>query len=420
MTPFSFVHTADLHLDSPFSAISQNAPVLSGTLREASLHAFESVIRLCLQKRVDFLLVAGDVYDGADRNLSAQVRFRDGLVRLHEAGISSFIAHGNHDPLEGWSSSLEWPPSVHIFGDQVETAEARKGDVLLARVQGISYAKREERRNLSLLFERKGAAFHIGLLHANAGQDTGHEPYAPCSLEDLRKAGMDYWALGHVHRARVLDEGPPTIVYPGNTQGRSIREAGRKGCYLVKVSEDGHVDLEFHGTEAVRWAFREVSIRDLRTEQDLLNTLERTCRDLAGGASGRPVMARILLCGSGPLYKSLRSPGQVSDLLEILRERGLSGSPVVWVEQVRVDIAPERDVKALMEADDFVGELLRVSHDLLQEGDLAGVLEEDLNPLFEDPRARRFLARPDEERLKVLLAKAEVICVDDLSAEEEG
>jgi exonuclease SbcD len=420
MTPFSFVHTADLHLDSPFSAIRQNAPELSGTVRDAALHAYESVIRLCLQKKVDFLLVAGDVYDGADRNLRAQVRFRDGLMRLHEAGISSFIVHGNHDPLEGWSSSLEWPPSVHIFGDQAETAEARAGDALLARVQGISYAKREERRNLSLLFERKDAAFHIGLLHANVGQDTGHEPYAPCSLEDLRRAGMDYWALGHVHRARVLAEGPPTIVYPGNTQGRSIREAGRKGCYLVRVSEDGHVDLEFHGTEAVYWAFREVSISGLRTEGDLLNTLERACRDLAGEASGRPVMARILLTGSGPLCKPLRSPGQVSDLTEILRERGLSGSPFVWVEQVRVDVTPERDVKALTEANDFVGELLRVSRELLREENLAGLLEEELALLFEDPRARRFLARPDAERLKALLGKAEGLCVDDLSGEGDG
>ncbi|MBN1106813.1 MAG: DNA repair exonuclease [Deltaproteobacteria bacterium] len=415
MIPFSFVHTADLHLDSPFSSISQNAPEVAGVMRDATLHAFESVIRLCLRKKVDFLLVAGDVYDGADRNLRAQVRFRDGLVRLHEAGICSFIVHGNHDPLEGWSSSLEWPPSVHIFGDQVETAGARKGDALLARVQGISYAKREERRNLSLLFGRKDATFHIGLLHANVGQDTGHEAYAPCSLDDLRRAGMDYWALGHVHRARILAEGPPTVVYPGNTQGRSVREAGRRGCYLVRVSEDRHVDLEFHGTEAVGWAFREVSIRDLRTEQDLLDTLEGTCRDLAGEASGRPVMARIHLTGSGPLYGSLQNQGQVSDLLKILREKGLSGSPVVWVEQVRIGVTPERDVKVLMEANDFVGELLRVSREHLGEEDLAGLLDEDLNSLFEDPRARRFLVRPDAEGLKALLMKAEGICVDHLA-----
>lgn len=417
MPPFSFVHTADLHLDSPFSALSQNTPEVAGVLREAAFQAFEMVIQLCLEKKVDFLVVAGDIYDGADRNLRAQVKFRDGLARLHQAGISSYVVHGNHDPLEGWSSTLDWPPSVHIFGDQVETADARRGESLLARIQGVSYPRREERRNLSQLFGRKDDVFHIGLLHANVGQETGHEPYAPCSLEDLLRSGMDYWALGHVHRAKILSEHFPTVAYPGNTQGRNIRETGGKGCYFARVTEDGRVVMEFHLTEAVRWVLQDLPIGGLRTDQDLLDALERICADLSEGASGKPVMARIRLTGRGPLYRSLRNPGMIPDLLQILSERVLSGSASVWVEQLRLDVFPDWDMEALAESNDFLGELHRTFLEISCEEGLDDVLREDLNVLFEDPRARRFLERPCPDRLKALLAQAEGLCLEGIVGE---
>ena len=143
MSNFSFIHAADLHLDSPFATLSPNNPDLAAMLRSGTFEAFDKVMQLCLEKRVDFLLVAGDIYDGADRSLRAQVKFRDGLKRLSEAGIRSFVVYGNHDPLDGWSSTLEWPPSVHLFGDHVETLEVKRNGSLLACIQGISYPKRD-------------------------------------------------------------------------------------------------------------------------------------------------------------------------------------------------------------------------------------------------------------------------------------
>ena len=418
MPNFSFVHTADLHLDSPFAALHVDNPDLARILRSATFEAFDRVVQLCLEKQVDFLLVAGDVYDGSDRSLRAQVKFRDGLQRLDEAGIRSFVVHGNHDPLDGWSSTLEWPSGVHVFGDQVETVEVKKDGALLACIQGISYPKRDERRNLSLLFHQTGSALQIGLLHANVGSDTGHEPYAPCTLEDLLKSGMDYWALGHVHSKRVLSEHLPYVVYPGNTQGRNIRETGEKGCYLVKVRDDKEVEMEFHATDAVRWTTYDLPIHDLQTEQDLINALDHVCVGFSEKASGRPSMARITLSGRSPLFKFLKAPNSVSDLLEMLHERGPSYTPSVWVEQIQLSVGPDIDPMVRMKERDFLGDLIRYSRELLGERHLGALVKEDLAPLFESARIHRYLDSPGDRQLKALLEEAERICLENLHGEE--
>ncbi len=418
MPSFSFVHAADLHLDSPFATINLNNPDLAHSLRSATFEAYDWVVQLCLENSVDFLLVAGDIYDGADRSLRAQVKFRDGLKRLDEAGVRSFVVHGNHDPLDGWSSTLEWPPGVHVFGDHLETLEIKRNGGLLACIQGISYPSRDERRNLSLLFKRTGPAFHIGLLHANVGSETGHEPYAPCTLEDLLKPEMDYWALGHVHRKRILSRNLPVIIYPGNTQGRNIKEMGERGCYLVKVSEDREVATTFHATDVIRWTAHDLPIHGLQTEQELINSLDRVCLDISKRASGRPTLARVTLSGTSPLYKWLRGPNALSDLLEILHETGMSYSPYVWVEQIQLAVGPEIDPMTRMKERDFLGDLLRYSRELMGDRHFEDLVREELAPLFDDARFRRYFGSPEGHDLKALLGEAEKICLESLHGEE--
>ena len=119
------------------------------SLREASLAAFDSLVELCLERRAAFLLIAGDIYDGPERGLRAQLRFRDGLARLSEAGIPSFVVHGNHDPVEtGWSAlSGPWPESVTVFASgAVQAVTVESDGIPLATVQGVSFAHGASRR----------------------------------------------------------------------------------------------------------------------------------------------------------------------------------------------------------------------------------------------------------------------------------
>ena len=417
--PFSFIHAADLHLDSPFASLSQDNPELAAVLRSATFQAFDNIIQLCQDKQVDFFLVAGDVYDSADRSLRAQVRFRDGLKRLADAGIQSFVVHGNHDPLSGWSSTLEWPNGVHLFRDRLETFSADQDGKAAALIQGISYPERDERRNLSELFSRTSDLFHIGLLHANVGNDTGHAPYAPCSKEDLISSEMDYWALGHVHVRKILSDESPAIIYPGNTQGRNIRETGEKGCCLVHVDENREIETEFIASDVIRWVVRDISIDGIETEQELINALIKACQHISESSSGRNSIARFSLTGNGPIYSTLRSSNYLSDLLGIVQETGYSYSPFVWVEKIGLEAGPEIDLGDLIKKRDFLGELLKYSSDLSEDSNIIELLRDELSPLMENQRARRFLDIPDENKLKNLLKEAEKICVQVLQHMED-
>src|SRR3989304_3453460 len=116
MNRFSFVHAADLHLDAPFEGVGRVPPAVAELLRDASLDAWDALVRLTVERGAALLLLAGDIYDGEERGVRAQVRFRGGLETLAAHGVQVCIVHGNHDPLEGWSAIDVWPPWVFVFG----------------------------------------------------------------------------------------------------------------------------------------------------------------------------------------------------------------------------------------------------------------------------------------------------------------
>lgn len=418
MSRFSFVHAADLHLDSPFTGVTATSPAVAELLRRATFDAFEQLIDLCLGRRVDFLLVAGDVYDGADRSLRAQLRFRDGLARLAAAGIRSFVVHGNHDALDGWSSALEWPAGVHVFGERLETVAVERDGAPLARVSGISYPRRQEERNLAALFggAPSGGAFHIGLLHANVGGNTQHDPYAPCEVADLLDRGIDYWALGHVHSRQILRRERPFAVYPGNLQGRHMRETGERGCVVVTVYGDA-VAIDFAAVDAVRWEWVEVDIGGAETMDALETAVDEALSRAASTTADRPLLCRLRLTGRGPLHRDLRRSDAVAALLERGRERWAEARPLVWVEAIDVACRPEVDLAARRAGQDLTAEVLRAADDW-RTGDLDASLGEALAPLYRDPRLRRLLREPDAEELERLLAEAEMLCLDRLETPE--
>ena len=145
---FRFVHAADLHLDSPFTGIRETAPQVADILRRATFEAYDRLITLCIGRHVDALLVAGDIFDGADRSLAAQIQFVRGLERLNDAGIRAFICHGNHDPLDGWGARLAMPSNVHQFGERAEAVPVDPQFSSGPVVCGISYPTREIRTSL--------------------------------------------------------------------------------------------------------------------------------------------------------------------------------------------------------------------------------------------------------------------------------
>ena len=416
MRPFSFIHTADLHLDSPFTGLRQVGASVASLIKDATFRAFDKVVDLAIRRKVDFFLVAGDVYDASDRSLRAQLKFADGLRKLAQAGIRSFVCHGNHDPLDGWSATLRWPEGVHIFGPQLESVPLALGGEDVVVVQGISYPRSQIDEDFGRGFRRQGSyPFQIGLFHCSLGSDPAHETYAPRTMDELLAADLDYWALGHVHTRRVLKDGHPFIAYPGNPQGLHIREPGPRGCLVVQVDGQGTVNARFEPTDAVRWFSKNIQIDDLETEADLIERLERTCDEIRSEAQERPAIARIALVGRGFLHPVLRRPQAVGDLMERFRETGLESAPPIWIERIQVQTSTPIDLESRRSSADFLGEVLRLIENSRRN---PTGLREMIGEFYHDQRVRRFLQFPRDEELVELLSEVESVCVDELVAEE--
>jgi exonuclease SbcD len=365
MTSFRFVHAADLHLDTPFAGVAQPAPHVAAALRDASLAAWDALVELTLAERAAFLLLAGDIYDGADRGVRAQLRFLKGLRRLSDAGIRVFIVHGNHDPLDRRSAVVDYPANAKLFpAGEVESVPVTIDGEQIAIVHGISYDRSDTKENLALHFHRApGDGLQVGLLHANVGANTEHGAYAPCTLGDLQAAGLDYWALGHVHKREVLRAGDPWVVYPGDTQGRSPKpsESNAKGALVVDVTDTHVTDLRFVPLDAVRFVACQVDIADARDLPQLQARLIEALVALRDEHAGRDLLVRATLGGRGSLAADLHRQGTIADMLVEARDEFAAYKPFLWVESIVDRSRSVVDLDALRAREDFSGELIRLA-----------------------------------------------------------
>jgi len=417
---FSFIHTADLHLDSPFTGITRIDPKIGKKLIKSTFQAYETIIDLCIEKKVDFLLIAGDIYDSADKSLYAQLKFISGLKKLSNAGISTYIAHGNHDPLNSWSANLEWPENVFIMnGDCVNTFSHKKNQTIVTRITGISYSHQHITSNLTENFPHKEEddPFTIGLLHCTIGTNTGHEPYAPCTIQDLKDLKYDYLALGHIHTTSIVNDSDPVIIYPGNPQGRHTGEPGPRGCYLVTVDQNRSISTEFIETDNIRWFIEEISIEEIPTEQELLDKIIDHTESIATNAKGRSVICRYILTGRGPLHTTLAKEGVLNDIVTHLREEEISSS--VWIEQLVDNSRRLIDRNMLLKRNDFTGDIVRLVDELSVHEKSLKSIEKSLEPLFASTRAKKILKKIDHEELPDLINQAEDILLNKIIIEDE-
>ncbi|MDP6496144.1 MAG: hypothetical protein QGI09_12265, partial [Dehalococcoidia bacterium] len=212
---------------------------------------------------------------------------------------------------------LDFPEGSHRFAAEVEGIPVFTDAPGRAMVHGVSYPQREIRESLVPQFAAMDPGpFNIGLLHANVGGNLDHDSYAPCALSDVERTAIDYWALGHVHTRQVVLDRNPTVVYPGNPQGRRLNEPGARGVYLVEAADSGEIHLQFRAVDVVRWETLEVNIGGLETEQELFDAINKrvaSCREVA---DGRSVVFRLVLTGRGALHRSIIRPDVATDIID--------------------------------------------------------------------------------------------------------
>lgn len=351
-----FFHAADLHVDSPLRGLDryEGAPV--ERLRGATRRALENLVSACIEERVAFLLLAGDVFDGAWKDYSTGLFFNQQMTRLREAGIAVVFVRGNHDAQSEVVKELRPPDNVRLLSAKKPESFGVPGTNVV--VHGQSFAKRVTTDDLAGRYpDRQPGAINVGLLHTSVDGREGHEPYAPTSIATMRGKGYDYWALGHVHAREVLSE-DPWVVFPGNLQGRHARETGQKGATLVTIDE-GHVaSVQHRSFDVVRWEHVVADVSDASDPLDAVDRIRAALAERATSAAERVLAARVFVTGATKANAAIRR-----DIDRFVGELRSAAADIlgdaVFIEKVKVETRSFFDLAQVREEASAVGHLAR-------------------------------------------------------------
>jgi DNA repair protein SbcD/Mre11 len=389
VTSFRFLHAADIHLDSPLHGLARYEGVPADEVRGATRAAFDNLIQHAIDEEVDFVVIAGDLFDGDWKDMGTGLYFSSAMGRLDKADIPVFLLAGNHDAASVLTRNLPWPPNVRQFGSR--RPETHRIEKIGVAVHGQSFATAAVTENLVLAYpDPDESLFNIGVLHTALAGREGYVNYAPCDVNDLRAKRYDYWALGHVHDFEVVST-QPHVVFPGNIQGRSVREVGAKGAVIIDVVDREVISVEPVELDVIRWVIVDVDCTGANADE-----VQSLMRDVlvdahAKSAAGRPMVARIILAGESRDAAALRD--RDISLRDDARALAASVSPDLWIEKVKVRvIAPKLD--AAVEISDDLSSLIS---DAVDSAELADDLREDLAPFISSAKASLGEANKDDE-----------------------
>ncbi|CAH0344373.1 DNA repair exonuclease [Bacillus sp. CECT 9360] len=391
-----FIHGADLHLDSPFTGLKNLPGFIIEQLRESSFRAFQKIIDAAIFNSVDFMLLAGDIYDLENRSLRTQVRFRKEMERLREHQIPVYIIHGNHDHLDGSWVHVDLPDNVHVFQAKAEVKPFRKQDGTTVNIYGYSYPKRHvSERIISQYRKQDDADYHIGLLHGNLEGNSDHSPYAPFSPNDLAEQDFDYWALGHIHKRQFVSERPPAI-YPGNIQGRNRKETGAKGCYLVTI-DNGLTEHHFIETSPIVWDSVKININGDSPFDKILNECRDHLEEIR--SNDQAFLLELVLDIENHDNPSMFTDDFLEGLLESLQEDEDDKAAFVWPHRVRIENGLRSTMQSMSE-NPFFSELFTLAGDFED-------MDDALGHLYKHREARKFLEPLNEEESAELISDSQ-------------
>ncbi len=415
-----FIQCGDLHLGSPFRRLPELSDRWRQIVGNAPLKAFQKIVQIAVEKDVHALFVCGDIYTGAEHNLAAQLDYVRQLHTLAQHKIAVFMVAGNHDPLNLWKAEIPFPPNVHVFSAAApERVPLLVDGVEAAAVYGQSYGQREVRENLARRFKR-GAddRYAIALLHTQV--DGGDSPYAPSSLADLTATGMDYWALGHVHKEAVLQQ-DPYVVYAGNPQGLDRTETGPRGCYYVEVGPYGSAKLQFIDTSVVRWQEAEIAIDELYSTAQLREAVRHLKEDLRR-SFGKPVFLNLTFTGAGQLYSVLNDGDAVRYWLDAWQEEEKGKYAFVMIDRLHNRTRPPLNSSERSRLPDMLGDYLRAADTLSQlpDGERLDKLREILAQRPEFDRLGEYGRNLGDARILGAFERAKWLGMERLMAGKKG
>lgn len=376
-----FIHTADIHLDSPLVGLAayKDAPV--DLLRTVTRDAFTRLVDIAIEESVDFMVIAGDLYDGTWKDYNTGHFFCREMGRLNKASIPVYLLYGNHDAESEMTKKLTLPANVHTF--ESRKANTFRIDALKVALHGRSYKEAATFDNLASSYPAPVAGWlNIGVLHTALGGYTAHPNYAPCTVAELTAKGYDYWALGHVHEHAIIQKAP-WVVFPGNLQGRHIKETGARGAVLITADETGIQSVERLLVDALRWHRVEVDASSAATLPEVTRLVGQAFeRLMADTPESIYLSVRVSIQGKTSAHGELF--GLERQLREdILGQAAALGIHRLWVEKVCLETEPSVDAAQMASRSDAIADLQKFLADAPDDAVLLASLLDDLRPLVD-------------------------------------
>ncbi|MGO8751592.1 MAG: metallophosphoesterase family protein [Thermoguttaceae bacterium] len=417
---FKFIHAADIHLDSPLLGLERYEGAPAAEIRGATRKALENLVALAIEQSVAFVVIAGDLYDGDWKEFRTGLYFVKQMARLNAAGIPVFVIAGNHDAANKMTRRLPLPANVRVLSDK--EPETIRLDLWEVAIHGQSFPRRDVLENLVPSYPKAAPGwFNIGLLHTSATGYEGHDRYAPCTLDDLRAKQYDYWALGHIHKRGVLCEDPP-VIFPGNLQGRHIRESGPKGCTLVTVDDHRRVQAQPQWLDVLRWEPCRVSGDGARTPEELLDRIRRRLLELCRGAEGRPLAVRVQVDGPCAAHRLLSAAPDrfMNEVRAVAHDAGGE----IWIEKISLGTSLPPELNLSQFADGPLGELVQYVTELRSSPEAMAALRSELADFCEKLPAELTegdgpLRLDQPENLRTMLDQVEQMLIHQLLSGEK-
>lgn len=404
----SFIHAADLHLDSPFQGLAHIPQSKLTQIRESTFSALDRLVQVAIEKEVNFVLLVGDLFDHEEQSLKAQIRLRSACEQLQQHEINVYMSYGNHDYMNGNIHPVAYPDNVFIFPNEDVRQFTYPENYPIAAIYGFSYENQEVTTNKAKEYaiSNRSIPFHIATLHGSVHHNNDHDPYAPFNIRDLTEEAFDYWALGHVHKRQILKQTPP-IVYPGNIQGRHHGEAGDKGCYHVTLSRSG-CELSFIPLHSIR--FESLTI-DVSHCEDIYG-VETTVRETLKLESRQtiPTLIRLHLTGDNEELYMWEQHKYIDEIVDVLNEAHMHENQWMFIYDVTTSLQRTAVSRQMFQNDHFISEL---STQFEQTS-----IQPILTDLYHHRQGRKFLDQLTKEEVQVIKEKAEQLLINELLKSE--
>ncbi|SHG67110.1 metallophosphoesterase family protein [Ornithinibacillus halophilus] len=398
----SFIHAADLHLDSPFKGLANLPEHIFQQVKDSTFTALNNLVDCAIEKQVDFVLLVGDLFDNESQSLKAQVKLRTAFKKLAEHNINVYLSYGNHDYMKGNVHPITYPDNVFIFSSEnVESFNYKD----LAKIYGFSYEHRvvTNKKVDEYHIQSSSTPFHIAMLHGSYGDNAEHDTYAPFQLTDLTEKEFDYWALGHIHKREIIHSNP-SIIYPGNIQGRNRKEVGEKGCYYVNMNE-ALTEKEFIPLHAIEFSQLSVDVSEATAIDQLENRLRSKLEELN---SPTPQLIELTLTSSQEIILEWKINHLIDDVIEILNDFFTEQKNWRYIYKSNMNFNQQRLTE---EGEHFVAELTRHFQD--------APIQEYISELYQHRQARKFLDRLTAEEMEEIKKSAQELLIHELSNSDE-